>query len=194
MDQTPGESRSNTLFIPASYNHFYADTDLEDSSLDCITPERSGACSFLKSDEDSRAAGISKDRVQLAAHKRWDPGEGFDDAGLDFPDVPVVTKSAVGIPVVPVVTEDGMVPFVCVATVVFALVGAEELTARLAKKTFKALNSCPRPIFPSYSLCVQCIPQAVLLAPPEHCSEAPSAELWRYFRIISVVKCATYII
>lgn len=137
--------------------------------------------------------GSAKTRVQLAAHKRWDPEEGFDEVGLDFPDVPVVDEFAVGVPVVPVVIEDGMVSFVCVATVVFALVGAEELTARLAKKMFKALNSCPRPVFPSYSLCVLCIPQAVLLAPTEHYLADPSAELWRYFRIVSVVKGATCI-
>ena len=77
--------------------------------------------------------------------------------------------------------EDGVaVLFVfvaVVAAVALALVGEEELTARLARKTFKALNSCPSPVFPSYLSSVQRVPQAVPLWPPEHCFAAPSAEL-----------------
>lgn len=129
-----------------------------------------------KHSNDSRAAGINKDTVQLAARRRWDPEDGFEEVVVDFPDVPVSEEVAVGFPSL-VVLEDGALSVVCVATVVFALVGDEELTARLAKKTFNALSSCPRPVFPSYSLFVQRVPQAVLLAPPEHCLAAPSAEL-----------------
>ncbi len=75
--------------------------------------------------------------------------------------------------------EDEVVLFVwaVAAAVVFALIGDEELTARLAKKTFKALSSCPRPVFPSCFSFVHCVPQAVPLSPPEHCLAAPSAEL-----------------
>ena len=108
-------------------------------------------------------AAIIKDRVQLAAHTRSDPDEGFDDVVVDFPD------AVVGL-------EDGVVVLFASA-VVLALVGEEELTARLARKTFKALNSCPRPVFPSYVFYVQLAPQAVPLSPPEHCFAAASAEL-----------------
>lgn len=103
----------------------------------------------------SRAAR-NKDIVQLAAHKRWHPDEDFDDATLGrLPDVVVEP-------------EDGV-------DVLF--VGAEALTARLARKTLKALNSCPNPVSPSYLFAVQLAPQAVPSSPPEHCFAAPSAEL-----------------
>lgn len=84
---------------------------------------------FQKNDKkDSIAAGNTRGRVQLAGHKGWEPEDGFDDVTVEVPGV----------------------PFVCaVAPAVLALVGAEELTARLATKTFKALNSCPRPVVPS---------------------------------------------
>ena len=120
-----------------------------------------------KSHKDSRTAGATNDRVQLAAHNRSDPEDDFDEVAVAFPEV------------VAVEVEDGIVPFrpVVFGSVVFALVGAEELTARLARNTFNALSSCPRPVFPSYSLFVQCVPQAVPLSPPEHCLAAPSAEL-----------------
>lgn len=114
----------------------------------------------------SRAAKTTKDRVQLATHKRSHPDEDFDDVGVDVPDVVVEPEDRV----------DVLFPWV-VAAVVLALVGAEESTARLARKTFKALNSCPRPVFPSYLFFVQLAPQAVLLSPPEHCFAAPSADL-----------------
>lgn len=113
---------------------------------------------------DSRAAAIAKGRVQLAAHMRWDPEEGLDEV------------LAVGVPDVLVLVEDGVGRLACVATVVLALMGAEELTARLARKTFKALISCPRPVFPSYLLFVQRVPQVVPLWPPEHCFAAPFVE------------------
>lgn len=115
--------------------------------------------SFQKNDKkDSIATGNTRGRVQLAGHKGWEPEDGFDDVKVEVPGV----------------------PFVCaVAPVVLALVGAEELTARLATKTFKALNSCPRPVVPSYSLFVQRVPQVVPLSPPEHCLAAPRAELRR---------------
>ena len=74
------------------------------------------------------------------------------------------------------VVEEGVV---LAAVVVLTLVGAEELTARLARKTFRALSSCPRPVFPSYSSFVHCVPQIVPLPPPEHCLAAPAAELRR---------------
>ena len=131
--------------------------------------------SFRRSYKSSRAAGMTKDGVQLATHKRWDPEDGC----------------AVGVPDVPALVGDGVGPFAnvgpsCVglsaafaATVVFILVGAEDLTARLARKTLKALNSCPSPVFPSYLCFVQRVPQVVPLWPPEHCFAAPSAELWR---------------
>lgn len=129
-----------------------------------------------RSDKESTAAGIAKDRAQLAAHRRWDPDEGFADVVVGFPDVVVVLPD-----VVVVLEDDGVVPFASavLATVVLALVGAEELTARLARKTFRALSSCPRPVFPSYSLFVQRVPQVVPFLPPEHCLAAPSAECWR---------------
>ena len=118
---------------------------------------------------------MTKHAVQLATYKRRDPEEGF----------------AVGVPDGPALVGDGVGPFakdgpscvglsaVCAATVVFMLVGAEELTARLARKTLKALYSCPRPVSPSYLLFVQRVPQVVPLWPPEHCLAAPLAELWR---------------
>ena len=99
----------------------------------------------------SRAARI-KDRVQPAAHKRSDPD---------------------GI----LVLVACWVVVVVAAVVVLAVVGQEELRARLARKTFKALNSWPSPVFPSYVFCVQRVPQAVPLSPPEHCFAAPCAEL-----------------
>lgn len=115
---------------------------------------------------------MSKDNVQLAAaHERSDPDDGLTDVVVGFPDVEVVV---VGL-------EDGVVPFdtVVLASVVLTLVAAGELKARLARNTFIALNSWPRPVFPSYLVFVQSVPQAVPLAPPEHCFAAPSAELCR---------------
>lgn len=136
------------------------------SALGCIRHERFQKQLFIQRKEtDSRAAGIAKGRVQLAAHMRWDPEEGLDEV------------LAVGVPDVLLVVEDGFGPLACVATVVLALMGAEALTARLARKTFKALNSCPRPVFPSYLLSVQWVPQVVPLWPPEHCFAAPFAEV-----------------
>lgn len=130
-------------------------------------------------DRDISATGTTKSRVQLTAHNLWDPEEGLEEVvAFGVPDV-----LAVGVPDVPLVVEDGVgafacvAPFACAATVVFTLIGAEELTARLARKTFKALNSCPRPVFSSYLLFVQCVPHVVPLGPPEHCLAAPSAEL-----------------
>ena len=119
-----------------------------------------------KTDKNRRAAGITKDRVQPAAHERWDPEEGFDEVAVGFPDVVVVLEA-----------EVVLFAWAVAAAVVFALIGAEELTARLAKKMFKALSSCPRPVFPSYFFFVHCVPHVVPLSPPEHCLAAPSAEL-----------------
>lgn len=130
-------------------------------------------------DRDISATGTTKSRVQLTAHNLWDPEEGLEEV-VAF-GVPAVL--AVDVPDVPLVVEDGVrafagvAPFACAVTVVFTLIGAEELTARLARKTFKALNSCPRPVFSSYLLFVQCVPHVVPLGPPEHCLAAPSAEL-----------------
>lgn len=138
-------------------------------------------------DRDISATGTTKSRVQLTAHNLWDPEEGLEEVvAFGVPDVLAVGVPdvlAVDVPDVPLVVEDGVrafagvAPFACAVTVVFTLIGAEELTARLARKTFKALNSCPRPVFSSYLLFVQCVPHVVPLGPPEHCLAAPSAEL-----------------
>ena len=53
------------------------------------------------------------------------------------------------------------------------LYGAEELAARLAKTTLRALSSCPNPLVPSNLADVQSKPQVVLLSPPEQEAAAP---------------------
>ena len=51
--------------------------------------------------------------------------------------------------------------------------GADELAARFAKMTSRALSSCPNPLLPSYLAEVQSKPQVVLLSPPEQEAAAP---------------------
>lgn len=127
--------------------------------------------SVQRKETDSRAAEMAQGRVQLASHVRWDPEEGLEE---------VLAVGGPSVLLLLVVVADGFGPLAwVVATVVLALMGAEALTARLARKTFKALISCPRPVLPSYLLSVQRFPQAVPLRPPEHCLAAPSAELCR---------------
>ena len=111
--------------------------------------------------------------------KRRDPDEGFDEL------VPVDEE---------VPEEDAFPPLVCdpLLTVVFAFVGAEELAARLAKKTLRALSSWPRPVLWSYSVFVHSVPHMVPSSPPEHCRAAPSAELWSKLWILSVRKGAIW--
>ena len=127
-----------------------------------------------RNDKASAAAETIRDRLELAVHKSWDAEEGVAVGVLD---VPVLVGDWVD-PFAEVRLSACAVPLSCFATVVFASIGAGVLRARLARKTLNALNSCPRPVCPSYLLSVQRVPQVVPLGPPEHCWPAPRAELW----------------